>query len=177
MDTTLLSSIIGLLGVLLGVCISEYLRRQSRVEKLSETFFSKKIDVYENVSDQFQLLTQLFYKISPTEEKGKNLFDEFYIKTLPFVDYLESKNLFIDENLSVHLILTLIKAGEFLEGINQIDEIDVVNEFKESKLLIRKSLGVNQIEKDLLKVSKSTLSSNNIGQFKKIKTDTLRMRK
>src|SRR2546423_653818 len=58
----ILTSLIGLIGVLIGLFINEYFRRRNRVELYSKEIFQKRLSVYEKLYEKI-------YKISPKAQK------------------------------------------------------------------------------------------------------------
>ena len=84
---------------------------------------------------------------------------------------MDKKFLYLGEELTVHLSMTLISAGSQFDKDEEKSIKEIYSEFKEAKLLIKKSLGLHDIEKNFTKTSKSTLSSSYINYYNKIKNE------
>ncbi|WP_350544112.1 hypothetical protein [Pseudoalteromonas sp. 5-MNA-CIBAN-0065] len=68
--------VVGLLGVLLGVLINEYFRRNARIEKYSDKIFEKRLEIYENFAREISIANSVITELInaedlPVEEKKK----------------------------------------------------------------------------------------------------------
>lgn len=169
MDSGLLSALIGFAGVVVGLLLSELLRRQRRIEKFSEVYFSKRIEAYEKMYQDFVALTGVFSDLKEINGSTEIKMKVWHEQVLDFLAYTDAKALFIDQILTVHLGMTLIGAGGFLEGEKDKSEDDILRDFKKSKLLIRESLGLRNIEKSFRSTAKPKYSSEYIDYFTKVK--------
>ena len=169
MDSGLLSSLIGVGGVVIGLLLSELLRRRSRIEKFSEVYYSKRIEAYEKMYEDFVTLTGLFSDLKELNESTEIKMKVWHEQVLEFLGFTDTKALFLDQNLTVHLDMVLIGAGGFLEGDKDKTENEILSEFKQSKLLIRESLGLSNIERNFHSTAKPKVSSEYIGYFEKVK--------
>lgn len=169
MDSTIVGSLISFIGILFGLMISEIIRRINRVEKFSEAYFSKKIDVFDKLIEEFCDLTNLFSELLSNDVSLKEKLEIWQDKVLSFLEFTDKKWIFIGEELTVHIGMVLVGAGEALEKPDNNSEIEISKEFKEVKNLIRKALGLNKIEISYTKSLKSKIGSDYISYYKKIK--------
>ncbi|PHI35208.1 hypothetical protein CBQ28_20545 [Pseudoalteromonas sp. GCY] len=60
--------VVGLIGVLLGVLLNEYFRRNARIEKYSEKVFEKRLEVYESFSKEISLAASVISNLVDSED-------------------------------------------------------------------------------------------------------------
>lgn len=169
MDSTILGSIIGIGGIFIGIIISEFIRRKSKIEQFSETYFSKKIEIYDRLIEDFMELTNLYSHISELDDSTDNKMELWHSKVLEFIGWMDKQFLYLSHELTVHIISVLIMAGESISEAEKINKKNVLKEFSETKLIIKKSLGLNSIEREFGKTSKTKISSEPIKYLNKIK--------
>lgn len=169
MDSTILGSIIGVGGIIIGIIISEIVRLNSKIEKFSETYFAKKIDIYDKLMDDFLDLTNLFEHLAELNETPEKKMEIWHSNVLDFLSWTDKKILYLSDELTVHLGSTLILGGEFINGEEIIKKREVQKQFGKTKLIIKKSLGLNSIEKEFGKTSKTKITSEPIKYLNKLK--------
>ena len=57
-----------ILGVLLGILINEYFRRNARIEKYSDKIFEKRLEIYENFSKEISTANSVITELTNAEE-------------------------------------------------------------------------------------------------------------
>lgn len=103
MDSTILGAIIGVVGIIIGIIISEFIRRRSKVEKFSETYFAKKVEIYDKLVDDFLELTNLFEHLTKLDDTLEKKMEIWQLKFLEFLSWIDKKFLYLPEELTVHL--------------------------------------------------------------------------
>ena len=88
------SALIGLLGVFIGIFITEYLRRRNRIENYSHLIFEKRLKIYENLYNKINAISSDSTDIIENPEYSK---DERLNKWSPVVldlaEYLDQNKL------------------------------------------------------------------------------------
>jgi hypothetical protein len=169
MDSTLISALIGIAGIFIGIFLAEFFRRRSKIEKFTEVLFNKRLNIYEELFEKYLDLTNVFYALNESNSEAHEKLDVWQQNVFDFLRWMDKKFMFIGDELSVHLSLTLLSAGDFIDGDRTKSLNEVLSEFGEAKLLIRKSLGLDSIENDFIRTSKSSLSSNYIEYYQNLK--------
>lgn len=169
MDSTILGSIIGVSGIIIGIIISEFFRRMSKIEKFSETYFAKKIEIYDKLMDDFLDLTNLFEDLTELNDTSEKKMEIWNSNVIEFLSWTDKKFLYLSDELTAHLGCILILGGEFINGEKNIKKREVQKQFGKTKLIIKKSLGLNTIEKEFGKTSKNKITSEPIKYLNKLK--------
>jgi hypothetical protein len=145
------NALIGFAGLIIGIFLNEYFRRRSRIEIITKEIFVKRLNVFEELYRIILDAENTFYTLERENDQttNKQLWEEKVIKV---ANYLDEHFLYIDENISVQCMLTLIGAEELLIENNNDDLEKVSKDFKETKKLIKSVAGVSATEKSLSKI-------------------------
>lgn len=171
MDSTIIGSIIGVSGMLLGVIISEVVRRRSRVEKFSEAYFIKKIEIYDELVSRFLDLELLFSDVTQDDEYMNNRYDDWQQEVIDFLSWCDKKFLYLGEELTVHIGIVLVGAGGYVGGSKEKEKKEILSDFRGTKLLMKEALGFNHIEKKVKVIANSKVESGYIDYYRKIKKE------
>jgi hypothetical protein len=177
MASAMLPAIIGIIGVIVGVSLNEIFRRRSRIEKFTEPYFKRKIEVSEILLQDFLVRTALFEDLTQLEADKKSKMGVWHESVLEYLGWMDRNFLFLGDELTVHIGSTLVLAGEYIDGAEGITKERVLSEFGDTKLLIKKSLGFNYIEKSFTNTSKSKLSSATIKFYRDLKENKVKTTK
>ncbi len=153
--------------VIVGIFINEHFRRKDKEALFSDRIFDKKLEIYENL----HLKMQEFYIKAEDVINDKQLSKEEKIKEIsPIIIsiavYLDENNLYINEDLAMHCMLTLV-------GIEDISsEKEISNFRKDRKIttqLIREEAGLKRLDKFYDKINKKETTSKYIEYIKELR--------
>lgn len=169
------SALIGLLGVFVGILLTELFRKQSRVEQFWSPVFAKRLDaheaLYKKVQSSYCVLCELYENNEyPIEERHEMAVAD----GMSLMNLLDEHDLFLGEKLTVHIgMLWVGSAGIFSKEFDEKTRDEMFGKFRESyketKDLIKKSSGISKIDENVSKALKSKLSSNYINTYMKLK--------
>ena len=168
------TAIVGLIGVLIGILLTEYFRRQSRIEIYSKEVFQRRLDVYENlykkVDDVYLTASDIIENPDYSQEKREKIMSDVVTDVATFVD---QNGLYLNENLVAHCMLTFIGLEDIFKISDSTDKEAQINEFQEAykkaRLLIKKETGIEALDKLFGSISKAKLDSKYISLFQEVK--------
>jgi hypothetical protein len=163
--------IVGLLGVLLGILINEYFRRNARIEKYSEVIFDKRLSIYENffkeLSKASSLVTELLDVTNLNIDEKKEIAFHAGLKLL---EYTEEHKFYINEEITIYCSMVFIEASNIFE--EQIDEAklaDFRQGVMDASLMIRSESGLTEMDDFFKTITKSTPGGKLIEGYRAIK--------
>jgi hypothetical protein len=163
--------VIGPISVLIGIFVSEYFKKKNRDSLFSEKIFNKKIDIYEKL---FNMMRSA-YEINNEIINDKNLSKEnrnlkWSSVILPIGDFIDTNQLYISDELSVHCLITLVGA-EDLGKMNVKEKKQYYNNWNKTTELIKEESGLNRLDKFFGKINKPKMKSDYIEYFNKLKSE------
>lgn len=106
-------AVIGLAGILIGLFISEYFRRHSRIEGYARDIFMKRLSVYEELYSKMhearKISDEVIESDNLSEEDRKAIWSD---KVLDIAGFNDSHQLYINEEIALHCLMTLIGVEE-----------------------------------------------------------------
>lgn len=175
MPDAIVGSIIGLVGLLLGLLSAEYFRRRSRIEEYSKEVFLKRLEIYEVLYEKLNIASILAGKF---EEANIDTVESLVIQThalvLETARFTDEKGLFINDELIIQCMLTLM----LLPSEGTVDELETFKreqskEFwgncRVSKLMIKGETGMSELDKLFRGITRAKHESEYIRYFREIK--------
>lgn len=168
------AAIIGLIGVVFGIFLSEFLRRKSRIELYSNAVFEKRLKAYEDlyklIHESQDIAYELINNPEYTIEEFKTIWPSVILK---LTNYCDENALYLNEEIQVHCITSLIGLEEISEKLDQDDKEKLIESFGNktgnAKLMIKQEIGIPEIEKLYRKISKSKPQSDIIKYYQSLK--------
>ena len=164
---------IALVGVLIGIAVTEYLRRRSRIEVYSSPVFEKRLQIYEELYAKVNHLRGLFHEIINSDQLSKEERKELWERSVfSMAVYLDENDLYLDEEIAVHAMMTMVGV-EDIQDIQDIQDEKEKNEavqsfqrsVKELVSLIREEAGIVAIHRLFRRVTRSKPKSDYIDYF------------
>jgi hypothetical protein len=170
----MLTAIVGLIGILVGILLTEFFRRHSRLEIYSKEVFQKRLSIYEDlykkVEGGYLIATDVIENPVYSQEDREKIMLDTGMDIAKFVD---QNGLYLNENLVIHCMLTFIGIEDIYSIKDSDDKETRVNEFtdayKKAKIMIRKETGIEALDKLFGSISKAKLESHYISYFHKAK--------
>ncbi len=107
-------ALIGLLGIFIGIILSEYFRRNSRIEVYSKEIFKKRLELYDQlfeiIAEARDLAPDIIDNKVYTKEKRIELWSEIIFK---LADFLDENELYINNRVAEHCMFMLIGVEDF----------------------------------------------------------------
>jgi hypothetical protein len=170
----MVTALIGLIGVLVGGFLNEYFRRRSRIEIYSKEVFEKRLSAYEELYKKmegaFLIAGDIIERSNYSKEERHEVWSEVVLNVAAFTD---ENGLYLNENLIVHCMLTLIGVEDIYYIEDPKEKKEQVERFGEgyvnAKKLIRKETGLEALDKLFGSISKAKLESDYISYYQRRK--------
>ncbi|WP_145146544.1 hypothetical protein [Paenibacillus xylanexedens] len=159
----------GLLGVLLGIIISEYFRRKSRIELFTKEVFLRRLHIFEELYQIILEAEKMSYSLEQEQDKETvtKHWSEVVFKTS---DYLDTNYIYIHEEVVVQCMTLLIGFEDILFHEQKVEQVyEFRTKLKETKQLIRSVSGISATEKTIEKVANIKLSTDYINYYRQLK--------
>lgn len=145
------TSLIGLLGVMLGVLLNEGIRRSRRIETFSPKLFEKRLEKYEKlmalVQAGYEIASDVMTNPAHSNEERHSLISEAILAIAHLTDQEE---LYLDTDLSAHCVAAFMGAEDVLSITDLVEreraQQRVVEMYSEAKRMIREDSGIFEIE-------------------------------
>ena len=170
-------ALIALAGLIVGMFITEYFRKRSRIENFSAPIFEKRLTVYEELMKEFLLSCGVIDELREEssfslEEKNEIAFGN----GLKLMQFTEENSLYINEEVSVHIGMLFVGVGDIFDQEETEEERNKAyalfkSKYGETKLLIRLASGITTIDDLITNITKSKPESNFINYFRKAKKE------
>lgn len=148
----MLTALVGIFGTILGIFINEYFHRKHRIENYSQHFFDKRLKVYEglirNIDNASKEINSLIdEKILSQEDKVQIAYET----GLTILKYADKFQLYLNEEIIVHIGATFVNPKEIFEMEDGIEKDELIEYFndsvKKAKEMIKNESGIGLIEK------------------------------
>lgn len=158
------TSLVGIAGVVVGVLMTEGIRRWNRIESFAQAAFERRLSKYEEllalVNRGYGIATDVMEDDASSAEERLETISAAILQIAEFAD---ENALFIDAEVAGHCIATFMGA-EDVPDITDTSEKDtaiahIQDEYVEAKRLILEDSGMHQVNRLLRKVNKPTHDS------------------
>jgi len=166
-------ALVGLAGVALGVLLSEYFRRSSRVEVYSQQVFEKRLKIYEVLFDLVQDANDTATQVIDDQTlDAQGRLDLVSDAVMSLAEFTDKNELYLDQYVAA-------QAVAFVMGVEDIQTIEDENDrqaaidryrkgYNDTKELIAQESGVREVNKHFRKVSRSAPDSPIIRYMKNV---------
>src|SRR5262249_54880994 len=145
-------ALIGLVGILVGVLVNEYIRRRKRVEEYAVKVFEKRLEVYAGLMAAIREAENEVNEVlgddsEPAEERSQRSF----VAGLHVMEFCDQNSLFLNDEITVHCGATFVSVPDIV-SMEKGSERDVqVDRYRkmlgETKVMIRAESGMTEIER------------------------------
>ncbi len=172
----MLTALIGLTGLLLGVFLNEYFRRRTRVEIYSKEVFDRRLTIYEALYEKmlaaYSIATDIIEKPDYSKEERHAIWSQVVLDVAKFTD---DNNLYLNENLIVHCMMTLIGVEDIYYIKDSKRRKQEIEQFREScgdaKKMIRKESSLEALDRLFGTISKAKHQSDYIAHYQRLKKE------
>ena len=171
------TAFVGLAGLLIGMLITEYFRRQSRVEKFSGPIFEKRLSVYEKLMNEFILTCGVIDALYEDEEMSlEEKHDLAFENGLKLMQFTEEHDFYLSEEVTMHIGMHLVNTGYiFLSESTEEERKSAYENFSsgygDTKRLIKSTSGISAIDNLITEITESKPESDYISYFRKAKKE------
>lgn len=168
-----METLVGLLGVVVGVLLNEYLRRGRRIEGYSLPVFERRLAAYAAL---MRLVDSLSSVAGDVLETNTYTAEERHAivsaAVLEVADFCDRNQLFLDEELTVHCTTLLMGLEDVSDSKSQAGREfadHLFEQLRNAKRMIRESSGVSQVDRLFRRVAKPKLRSPVIDYYNRVR--------
>ncbi len=170
-----MEAVIGIVGLVLGVFLTETFRYIRRSDEFSKLLFDKKLDRYSSLYDLIVKSHNLINEMIDDEELTQEERHQFESTVVwEIVEFTESNEFYLSELVLVEAMTVFMGAEDFPE-MNEEDALEarknLNHNVKNLKDMIRSEAGITRIEKDFRKITKAKLDSPIIKYMNRLKRE------
>lgn len=168
------SGIIGLLGVILGIVITELLRRRRRVELLLSKAFEKRLNVYDELFGKLNECTLVAYDVMDNPEYSKDERSDLWSTVvLDVAQFCDAKKLYLNEDITIHCMMTMIGVEDiyYIEDKKhkEKEKAKFSREINEAKEMIKKETGLAELDNLFRSITKAKHGGNYLDYVNKLR--------
>jgi len=163
--------VVGLVGVLFGVLLNEYFRRNARIEKYTEKVFEKRLEIYERFSKEISSAASLISNLVDSEDFDTEQKQELAFQTgLKVMEFTDEHDFYLNEEITIHCGMVFIEASNIFGDIIDSDKLKEFRKgIKDVQLMIRSESGLTEMDDFFSKLTKSTPGGKLIEGYRVIK--------
>lgn len=169
------SALMGLIGIIVGITINEYIRRKNRIENFSSHTFEKRLAVYEEffkkIQEALSIHLNLFEDINLSNEEKNDIAVTSGLSVLEFCD---NNKFYLNEEITVHCGAVFVGVSDFFQEMNESKKSEIKKKFFEGisdlNEMIKKESGIEQIDKLFRSITKAKHQSDIIDYYREIKS-------
>jgi len=165
------SALIGLAGLLIGILLNEYYRRNSRIEKYSVQVFEKRLNIYEKLMSEIKLASSIITELLEDTDHSLDEKKEIAFHAgLKVAQYTDEHQFYLNEDITVHCCMVFVGASDIFEDpINEELLSDFRHDIKKSYSMIRTESGVAELDGLFRSITKSAPGGRLIEGYRAIK--------
>lgn len=168
--------LIGIIGILVGVLLNELFRRSNRIENYSSRIFDKRLQIYEELLARLQETSEFVSDIVKAEElQAEEKHESCHPKILNLLGYCDSNQLYLNDEIIVHIGATFCRIGEIIDSDDQAFRDSEFQEFwrdiNNAKGMIKAESGIEEMNALFKKITKAKHSSPIIEYYRRGKSD------
>lgn len=168
--------LIAIVGILVGVLLNELFRRSNRIENYSSRIFDKRLQIYEELMMRVQETSELVTDIIKSEElSADEMHDNCHPKILNLLGYCDSNQLYLNDEITVHIGATFCRIGEIIDSDDQAFKDSEIQEFwhdiNNAKGMIKAESGIEEMNALFKKITKAKHRSPVIEYYRRGKSD------
>ena len=158
------TALIGLVGVLLGIVISEVLRRRNRIESYATRVFDKRLEIYEGLYERVSAAGEIATDVIENPKYSPEQRHEITSAAiLEIAGWCDKNEMYIGVELSLLCTPLLMGVEEIYNeqdsGEKQSHIAHFREDFRNTKKMIRKEAGIEDIERMFSSITKAKYTS------------------
>lgn len=101
----IVASVVGIVGVVVGVLLNELMRRRNRRELYAPRIFEKRLTAYEGLIEQIDQGSKVAKEVIESDDLSEEQrHDAISVVVLEMAEFTEKNRLYLDEDLIVHCV-------------------------------------------------------------------------
>jgi len=167
--------LVGILGVLIGIALNEFLRRKNRVEQYAPVIFEKRLRAYEGLANLINngstIADDVIHnpKLSHTERH-----EMVSSVVFPIAMYTDNNRLYIDDELAAHCTAIFMGVEDIFDS-GEDDKDELLKSFYQMRLdayrMIREDSGIAKVSELFDKINRPKLSGPIIERIRELRAE------
>ena len=168
------TALVGLLGVLIGLLANEYFRRKSRIENYSSRVFEKRIQTYEELYNRVSacslIISDAIENPDYSKEERKAIVSKAIFELAQFGDKYD---FYLNEHIVIQYMTLLVGVEDIFDiedkGEKEKEVQRVRKHLRDTKKMIRKESGIEQLDKLFRSITRAKHKSELINYYEEMK--------
>nr|WP_321509306.1 hypothetical protein [uncultured Celeribacter sp.] len=174
----ILAPVIGLVGVVVGVLLNEFMRRRNRRELYAPKIFEKRLAAYEGLLEQIHQGSKVEEEVIESDDfTAEQRHALVSVVVLGMAEFIEKSRLYLDEDLTVHC-MALFMGVEDIHDAGEQDRQELLDHYrqmrKEALRMAAEDSGVAEINRLFKAINKPKIDGELIRYFRKVKQKSTR---
>lgn len=177
----IIAPIIGIVGVIVGVLLNEFMRRRNRRELYAPKIFEKRLAAYERLIEQIHQGSKVAHEIIENDDLTHDQrHDLISVVVHSMAEFIEKNRLYLDEDLTVHC-MALFMGTEDIQGASGEDRQKLLDHYhqmrKEALRMAVEDSGVAEINRLFKTINKPRIDGELIRYFRQAQKEQRRTRR
>lgn len=170
--------VIGIVGVVVGMLLNEFMRRRNRRELYAPRIFEKRLAAYEGLIEQIYQGSEVAAEVIESDEfTVEQRHDLISVVVHEMAKFTEKNRLYLDEDLTVHC-MGLFMGVEDIHDASEKDRLVLLGQYyqmrKEALRMAAEDSGVAEINRLFKAIHKPKIDGTLIRSYLKIKREATR---
>ncbi|QTT83060.1 hypothetical protein HUT29_17750 [Pseudomonas chlororaphis] len=176
------SALIGIVGVVIGIIVNEFIRRKNRIENYAQKTFDKRLEIFEELYQRVAACGTVGQRViddrelSPAARSGLVSSEIFKI-----ADWCDLHGMYLKEEVTIHCMTLLMGVEDIQDIEDETQKIERVKDFQAhlryAKEMIKKESGIEDVNKSFTSMIKAKYSSPIIEYYREQKKSVLKSQK
>lgn len=169
-------ALVGILGITLGILVSEILRRKNRREQFAPTIFLKRLNAYEELFDKIYLGHHIATEIINSDELDQTKRHDLTSHLISDIaEHADANMLYLDPDICTHST-ALFMGIEDIYSLKGSEKKEMLHHYydmrKEALRMIKEDSGVAEINALFASINKPKLSGPIIERLRELRRST-----
>jgi hypothetical protein len=177
-DFPIIAPVVGIVGVIVGVLLNEFMRRRSRRELYAPKIFEKRLTAYEGLIEQIHQGSKVADEVI---ENDDFTYDQRHhlisVVVHGMAEFTENNRLYLDEDLVVHC-MALFMGVEDIHDASENERQELLAHYrpmrKEALRMAAEDSGVAELNRLFKAINKPRIDGELIRYFRKAKRESTR---
>lgn len=163
--------VIGFIGIVLGVAVTELVRRRVRIESYAGPVFEKRLGLYEGLHARLRLCADVANEVLGNLKLSKQQRHEVVsVAVLDVAGYCDEHELYISEELTLHCTSLLMGVEDIPDLPDGPEKTERIEDFHQgllaAKRMVRKEAGITDLDRLFRSITKPKHSSAIIDYYR-----------
>jgi hypothetical protein len=169
------SALVGLVGLLVGILLTEVLRRRTRIELYSPRVFDKRLAVYEELYQMVQGLDDALSGCMADDLRAEERQALASKAVLDLAAFCDKNALYLNEEVTIHCVSALMGA-EGIAGLKSVKQREeevtrIRKKIREGLEIIKQESGIRELDRLFRSIARPKYTSDVIEYYRSLKKE------